>query len=129
MTGVGWLAEDQERFLFGTSRPRNFASDLNSGSDRAACVPSSIQSFISGILTYFPAFLVIGGVEMGAMLYAVTDLPRPVGESIYEETGCWDQRRRGPFVYDMNAWQWTRITLDEMEMVCLHFGPEIDKCL
>jgi hypothetical protein len=125
VAGVGWLAEDHQRFLFGTSRPRNFANDefhsLKSGSD------SCLRAFFHTELhkrnpDLFSCFL--GGVEMRALLHAATDQPRPVGESeiflrLYEETGCWDKRRRGPFPFDMNAWQWTRITLDEMEMVCL----------
>jgi hypothetical protein len=37
-------------------------------------------------------------------------------KSTLYETGCWDQNRRGPFPFDITAWQWTS---DEMEMVRL----------
>ena len=92
---------------------------------------SSVQNFISGIKIYFP-----GGVEMRALLHAATDEPRPEGKSniflrLYKETGCWNENRRGPFPFDMTAWQWARIGLDEMEtsLSFFFFKPYIDKCI
>jgi len=123
VAGVGWLAEDQERFLFGTCRPNNFADDKSD-----SLIPKSdscLRAFFRIELykrnpDLFSCFL--GGLEMRALLHAATDLPRPVGESeiilrLYDEAGYWNPSRRGPFPFDMTAWQWTQITLDEMEMV------------
>ena len=61
---------------------------------------------------------------MRALLHAATDEPRPEGESdiflrLYKEIRCWNENRRGPFPFDMTAWRWARIGLDEMEMVRL----------
>ena len=123
VAGVGWLAEDQERFLFGTSRPNNFTDDksdsLISGSDSCLRAFFRIELYKRNP-DLFSCFL--GGVEMSALLHAATDLPKPVGESeiflrLYDEAGYWDRSRRGPFPFDMTAWQWTHITLDEMEVV------------
>ena len=111
--------------LIWTSCPKNFANEnsqsLNSSSDDylRAIFHTELYKQNHDLFACF-----FGGVEMCTLLHVVTDQPRPVGESeiflrLYEETGCWDQRRCGPFPFDMNAWQWTRITLDEMEMVCL----------
>lgn len=136
VAGVGWLEEDRERFLFGADRPNNFVDDNsdspNVGSD------SYLRAFFRTELhkrnpDLFSSFL--GGVEMRALLHAATDDPRPDGESdiflsLYEETMCWNQSRRGPFPFDMVAWQWTRIELDEMDMARLcpfYFKLEVDK--
>ena len=119
--GIGWLEEDRERFLFGADRPNNFADDNSNSSNPGP--DSCLRAFFRTELhkrnpDLFSCFL--GGVEMRALLHAATDEPRPLGESgiflvLYEETGCWDENRRGPFPFDMTAWGWTRITLDEIE--------------
>jgi hypothetical protein len=125
VAGVGWLDEDRERFLFGTDRPTNFADDDSNSSNPES--DSRLRAFFrmelyKRNLDLFSCFL--GGVEMRALLHAATDEPRPEGESaiflrLYEETGCWNQSRRGPFPFDMAAWQWTRFTLDEQDTVRL----------
>jgi hypothetical protein len=122
VAGVGWLEEDRERFLFGADHPNDFADDnSDSGSDGylRAFFRTELHKRNPDLLSCF-----LGGVEMRALLHAATDDPRPEGESdiflsLYEETGCWSQSRRGSFPFDMVAWQWTRITLDEMDMVRL----------
>jgi hypothetical protein len=120
--GVGWLEEDRERFLFGADRPNNFADDNSNSSNHGP--DSYLRAFFRTELhkrnpDLFSCFL--GGVEMRALLHAATDEPRPEGESgifltLYEETGCWNKSRRGSFPFDMTAWRWNRITLDEIEM-------------
>jgi hypothetical protein len=135
VAGVGWLAEDRQRFLFGTDRPDDFSHDNNSSTSRS---DGCLRAFFRTELykrnpDLFSCFL--GGVEMRALMHAATDQPRPVGESdiflsLYKETGCWNESRRGAFPFDMTAWELTRILLDEMERVRLlplHFGFEIDK--
>jgi hypothetical protein len=124
--GVGWLEEDRERFLFGADRPNDFI-DNNSDSPNPGSA-SYLRAFFRTELhkqnpDLFSSFL--GGVEMRAFLHAATDDPRPEGESdifssLYEETGCWNQSRHGPFPFDMVTWQW-RIMLDEMDTVRLSF--------
>jgi len=131
VAGVGWLEEDRERFIFGEDGPNNFASDesLNSVLDHR------LRAFFRTELhkrnpDLFSCFL--GGVEMRALLHAATDQPKPVGKSrifltLYEETGCWDESRRGPFPFDMLAWRHRRITLDEMVRIPgFLFRPQID---
>ncbi|KIM75939.1 hypothetical protein PILCRDRAFT_826771 [Piloderma croceum F 1598] len=123
VAGVGWLDEDRERFLFGANRPNKFSNDksnsLNSRSDGylRALFRTELHKRNPDLFSCF-----IGGVEMRAMLHAATDMPMPVGESrvfltTYEEIGCWNRSRRGPFPFDMMAWRHTRITLDEMARI------------
>jgi len=114
VAGVGWLAEDRERFLFGAD---HFASDgsdpLNSRSD--GCLRAFSAHNISEIQIYFSVSLV-------EWRCAPSFTPRQTSRTIRNLFGnirgdC--QRRRGPFPFDMTAWDLTRIMLDEMEKVRL----------
>lgn len=116
-----------ERFCLGSDRPNSFADDNpNSSRESDTYLRAFFRTFISAIQICFSVFLLV----------AAKDEPRPVGGfdislRLYKETGCWNESRRGSFPFNMDAWQWTRITSDEMEMVRFFprflFQLEIDK--
>ncbi|KAE9395298.1 hypothetical protein BT96DRAFT_885800 [Gymnopus androsaceus JB14] len=125
--GVGWFEEGRQRFIFGSDPPGDFKDDIDPEDVR-------LRAFFRTELhkrnpELYSAF--VGGVELRAVVHAAADDPRPIGETDiflsryyrYElprkegkKERYWEERRRGPFPWDMNAWRHRRMDLDEMLM-------------
>ncbi|KIM36094.1 hypothetical protein M413DRAFT_31995 [Hebeloma cylindrosporum] len=115
--GVGWFEEDHHRFMIGAQDPENFEEETD---------PADVElrAFFRTELhkrnpTLFTCFL--GGVELRAVLHAAVDAPRPEGETNiflgrYQRQGCWNEDRRGPFPWVMDAWLHKRLALDAIDM-------------
>ncbi|KAJ3576833.1 hypothetical protein NP233_g174 [Leucocoprinus birnbaumii] len=116
--GVGWFDEDRQRFLFGSQDPANFEEDASIGDNELrAFFRTEMYKRNPDLFACF-----FGGVELRAVLHAAQDDPRPYGKTNifldkYHELGFWKEERRGPFPWDMLAWQHRRIDLDIEEMV------------
>ncbi|KAE9399848.1 hypothetical protein BT96DRAFT_993646 [Gymnopus androsaceus JB14] len=109
--------EDRQRFIIGSDPPGDFKDDTDPEDVRLRVFFRTELHMRNPEL--YSAF--VGGVELRAVVHAAVDDPRPIGEtdiflSRYYRLGYWEERRRGPFPWDMNAWRHRRMDLDEMLM-------------
>ncbi|KAF9474276.1 kinase-like protein [Pholiota conissans] len=116
VSGVGWFAEDTQRFIYSSEDPENFADDTTEDAKLRAFFRNKLYDRNPDLFSCF-----YGGIELRAILAAATDIPRPIGQSElflrrYYYEGYWNEARRGPFPWNMLEWQYKRVYLDRIEM-------------